>query len=1274
MAFTKAVKSPAHSAWSKRRATLLRALISPVEPLERRVLLSVSASVLAGPVDVPGTQWEYLVTTAQGQTATFKRRVIGETTFNGTSAIEIDQGSTLQGKLFVGFDSQGNYVEYGDTSVLTNTTQTDVYTPPKVDFPAQLSAGVTNTANTTVTTTRRDNAGDLLSTDTSQTTEQSTLLSQTTSSVTVPLGTYDAYQVTSVDTNTFPNGDGTNTVQTTTITGWFVPGIGFVKESDSNGNSYELTAFSSTKDHLAFTVQPPAKTAAGKTLAPAIEVTALDANNNPDANATGSITLTLNPFLRAGTGTLSGTQTQPLVGGVASFSDLSITTDGNYQFHATDTAGDPAVDSNKFRIGATGMQLEINSRFPGGSKGVKTGDTISYSVLVTPARGKTIQDSVLILTIPAGFTPTGISANGAFDSAASTITWQGNARVYNFFMAVPSAQVLNGIKNVTVTGDDNVAYTDQTTDEAIAADSVKLATSYEIDGDVHDAIYKFPKISKIVTSSGLGGVVVNMIDSTGAVVDTVSTKGNGKFKLTAKAAGTYTIQFIVAVDMYSTTANAISKLRAYFAQTVTLQPSNTTPIDLGTLVLPKTFLDTAAGVLLSLNNYKTSTFGGLALYEFNLFQFDTTSAEAVLAALAGTAANPGTFMNPAALRSGAAVDPWVAAIRMIAGLWEVGQRFTEAYKLVDVSAKALSVVLSVRLVKFMQDKIKIDNNANPGVRKWNGLTFIKQDETTTALNQGERIALFTAMGEGISWAADAVVATLPFPAQEAASYKAALITATFSGIRFGYDLLTGQGILNDGIFEAAFNLIRIGFDMIVLQGFAGAQIRLDIPSQVKVLLSVPLIAGAVVGTLPPNMQDVINRCVSFRLNYDTATDTELVLDTLDTFNDQRHGDYLFELALVSTVNNLSGFIRGIDGAGFKLKDVTDAIAKSPTRLFIQSKLVKASAAFSKVIVGGGKAIAGGLLIPGFTTAAFGFIEQLYTTQFVSNIVQNNLLTVPSATSTALPSGPISTALPAAAAQPAVSSARLMQALAVSPAAGSAFLADLAQLSALVKANDTDGIAALYPQLVSDETALFGDGLVLLDEQLFALTPQFSTSAIQTSAGFDVALHSALDAVTFMSEQLDLWGGDPATGSSAIVLSQIKSTIKAVQSAVSQASVASGLIGALTIPVTLSVSPADVPTTMTAGTSQTFTFIITNVGSSPSAEGKITYINTDGSLVVQSAAELSLPPLAAGASTTLTWQVQAVAPASPDLGSVFQLNAVAGDVLANFNEHVSVSVG
>src|SRR3989441_13259984 len=88
----------------------------------------------------------------------------------------------------------------------------------------------------------------------------------------------------------------------------------------SGSTSAAFTIAAGAVAQLAFTVQPSNATA-GATIAPAVQVTARDAQGNTVPGFAGNVAVAI------GTnhgGTLSGTTTEPAIAGVATFSTLSI--------------------------------------------------------------------------------------------------------------------------------------------------------------------------------------------------------------------------------------------------------------------------------------------------------------------------------------------------------------------------------------------------------------------------------------------------------------------------------------------------------------------------------------------------------------------------------------------------------------------------------------------------------------------------------------------------------------------------------------------------------------------------------------------------------------------------------------------------------------------------------------------------------------------------------------------------------------------------------------
>ena len=131
------------------------------------------------------------------------------------------------------------------------------------------------------------------------------------------------------------------------------------------GNGYTLTASAAgltgatspafnvvtTAAKLAFITQPPVNgTVAGKSIAPAVQVAIEDANGSIVAGATTPVVIAIGTNPSAGT--LAGTTTINPAGGVATFSNLTISTAGTgYTLTAT-AAGLTSVTSIAFNVGA----------------------------------------------------------------------------------------------------------------------------------------------------------------------------------------------------------------------------------------------------------------------------------------------------------------------------------------------------------------------------------------------------------------------------------------------------------------------------------------------------------------------------------------------------------------------------------------------------------------------------------------------------------------------------------------------------------------------------------------------------------------------------------------------------------------------------------------------------------------------------------------------------------------------------------------------------------
>jgi hypothetical protein len=115
----------------------------------------------------------------------------------------------------------------------------------------------------------------------------------------------------------------------------------------ATSNTFTITAGTASK--LVFTTQP-SNTVAGSSITPAVTVSVEDANGNVVTSATTSITVAIGTNPGSPPGTLSGTPTESAVSGVATFSNLKISSDGN-GYTLTAAGGSlPGATSTAFNI------------------------------------------------------------------------------------------------------------------------------------------------------------------------------------------------------------------------------------------------------------------------------------------------------------------------------------------------------------------------------------------------------------------------------------------------------------------------------------------------------------------------------------------------------------------------------------------------------------------------------------------------------------------------------------------------------------------------------------------------------------------------------------------------------------------------------------------------------------------------------------------------------------------------------------------------------------
>ena len=180
-------------------------------------------------------------------------------------------------------------------------------------------------------------------------------------------------------------------------------GSGYTLSAASTGltggvsSAFNITAGNAT--HLTFT-QQPSSTTSGAPIAPAITVTALDANNNVATSFANKISLAIsnNP----GGGTLIGGAGVTPVSGVATFSGVSIDKAGTGYTLSTSASGVTGATSSAFDITAGAAAKISISAGDGQSATVNTNVATAPAVLVTDANGNPVAGVTVTFAIGVG--------------------------------------------------------------------------------------------------------------------------------------------------------------------------------------------------------------------------------------------------------------------------------------------------------------------------------------------------------------------------------------------------------------------------------------------------------------------------------------------------------------------------------------------------------------------------------------------------------------------------------------------------------------------------------------------------------------------------------------------------------------------------------------------------------------------------------------------------------------------------------------------------------
>src|SRR6185295_10253137 len=198
---------------------------------------------------------------------------------------------------------------------------------------------------------------------------------------------------------------------------------------DKAGVGYTLTAASgalSGASSSAFTISPaaaaklavtvqPANTVAGASIAPSVQVTVQDAFSNTVTSSTANVTVAIgtNP----GGGALSGTTTMAAVGGVATFSNLSIDKVGAGYTLTGASSPLTGATSGAFTITpAAATKLAFTVQPSSATAGVAIAPAVQ--VTVQDAFSNTVTSSTASITVAIGTNPGGGALSGTTTVAA----------------------------------------------------------------------------------------------------------------------------------------------------------------------------------------------------------------------------------------------------------------------------------------------------------------------------------------------------------------------------------------------------------------------------------------------------------------------------------------------------------------------------------------------------------------------------------------------------------------------------------------------------------------------------------------------------------------------------------------------------------------------------------------------------------------------------------------------------------------------------------------
>jgi hypothetical protein len=456
-----------------------------------------------------------------------------------------------------------------------------------------------------------------------------------------------------------------------TTSGTVVASIAAASAVDAAGNpstastSSDNTVTWDRATHLAF-VQHPTDTVYGSTISPAVTVAVLDASDQLVTESTTSVSLTLTPVGP----TVGGTVSAPVIGGIATFSDLTIDAVGTYTLIAQSPGLFSGV-STPFQITPAPLTVTAQDRskvygqtaFFAGTEfttsGLQGGDTVSFVTLTSAG-------APAAATVAGG--PYAITPSAAIGSGLSN---------YTITYVDGTLTVLRAFPTVVVTGYsvtyDALPHT--ATGSATGAFGEDLSADLDLSATTHTAVGTYSDPWTFIDMSG------NYLDRFGSVADDIAaaaltviaddrTKTYGQ---TVVFAGT---EFSVSGLLGSDTVDSVTLTSAGAAATATVAGSTypivaSAAVGSGTGNYTITYVDGAltvdpASLTITADDQSKPfgvdfVFGGTEFSTNGLVNGDTVDVVSLASAGAPAAAAPGNYPITAGAATGSGLANYTIA-------------------------------------------------------------------------------------------------------------------------------------------------------------------------------------------------------------------------------------------------------------------------------------------------------------------------------------------------------------------------------------------------------------------------------------------------------------------------------------------------------------------------------------------------------------------------------------------------------------------------------------